>query len=415
MTSLLNYSYKQNHTKVQPTEYNKITINRMPESSIHSPIEKNQARILCGSGYFQLSDTALDQLSSTHRQMDTDTTDSVITSIVQLPCTWKSVYRVTLAQQLHFEPGDAIGLLVPNSDELVDEAMRLCQIEDQNYRIERSGTDSFVYEGSIRWFLKHKYDLSSIPKKIHLLNITRNSPMREQGEYLCSREGTLDYMRLAVEWCSIVDIIKHFQSKPSLDELLRNCEFIKPRYYTVASRLGEPCEILIGEMSTVRRDGLKKYGHVSSFIAGLHFPLAAEVKGVPCLSISVGVVLRHNILTTRLRSDNLICFCTGTGISPFLAAYHNRTATQQFTLVYGFRNGEDDLTRHYDIKCPIIRARSSEGVYVTDYVRVIADHPDSCDIFICGNPKMQRTVFLAIKELFPDAIEEQRVFFDNWQ
>lgn len=336
-----------------------------------------------------------------------------IINIKKLSCTWRNVYQVILDSKSNYEPGDAIGLITPNSDVLVNRLMGLCRIENVEYKIERTGKSSFTYVGSIRDFLKYKYDFTSIPKKIHLLNVANKSEKKNHVEYLCSKEGAMDYMKLSVCGNTIVEIIEEFGCKPSLEELIRNCDFIKPRYYSLINDKAGCFEILLGEISN-EIEQIIRMGHVSGFIKNVFESNTINNSNLlnENAQTTIDVTFRQNILTTQFNSPRLICFCTGTGIAPFISLYRNKHPDQQITLVYGYRNDEDDLSSHYDLHCTVLRAKSSLGVYVSDFCSII---DESSHIFICGNMKMQKSMFLKIKEKFPQMIAEKKIFFDNWQ
>ncbi|KAI4292496.1 methionine synthase reductase [Pancytospora philotis] len=380
-------AYVENFTLVRPSEYNEVTVTCIDEpAGAATPV-------------FSAGGANAPQPIPIR-----------ITELEKLPCTWKAVYRVRLDATDSYGPGDAVGLVVPNSDELVDRLMRQARMHNRYCRIERTGMQPFVYEGYLRDFFKHRCDLTGLPKKIHLLSMARSSPRLREVEYLSSREGARDYLRIGAEWRTIPDILEHFDCRPSPEELLRNCEFIKPRYYSLTNANGQAHEVILGEM-TRRTPEVVKYGHVSGYINRLHGASA----DTPGRCDPLFALFRANVLYNKMDTSCVVCFCTGTGIAPFLSLYNNRAPGQTLVLVYGYRNDEDDISRLYDIDCEIVRAKSADKRYVTDHCGAIEAYKDTCSVFVCGNMRMQRDVYARIKALYPAIIEGKRLYFDNWQ
>lgn len=412
-------NYRPDYTLISPSEYNEVYIARNQTGST----EDADGDPATGKFMHSSSDGLERRLVS-------------ITGVRKLACSWKNVYLLSLDAASNYIPGDAIGILAPNSDALVNRLMAVCGFENYMCRIERSGRDPFCFGGYLADFFKHMYDLTGLPKKIHLLRLARTSDMHERIEYLCSREGTLDYIKLAANWCSLIDIIEHFGCRPSLSDLIMNCECIKPRYYSLINSREDKYEILLGEMTKIVR-GTKKRGHVSGFVKDVFANAFDEARAVDLPdgmynkdikkyktapewqkkdgSMPIEMVYKKNILFRQSTTVDLICFCTGTGIAPFVSLYRNRNPKQRLCLVYGFRNDEDDLSLLFDINCRIVRAKSAIGSYVTDFVPVIGEYADACHIFVCGNMRMQRSIFQKIKETYPALVDGKRIFFDNWQ
>lgn len=211
MVGTIKYSYRAGYTPLTPREYNDVAV---------GPLTGACDAPSLGTGKFTSDTPAV--LEKTR-----------LLNIAKLPCSWRNVYTLRLGHKMDFIPGDAVGLVVPNSDAAVDRLMALCDIPSGCYRIERTGKAPFTFEGQIRDFFKYRYDISGIPRKIHLLNLAKTSPMKTHMEYICSPEGARDYIGLGLGWHSLVDIIECFGCRPGLEDLVRNCEIIKPRYYTL--------------------------------------------------------------------------------------------------------------------------------------------------------------------------------------
>lgn len=392
MDNRIEYTFNPDYTLITPKEYNAVEVVgeecRVPESQSPGSCEVYEF-------------TSAEALA---------TAPVEILSVSRLPCTWRSVYKIRLNHTSDYVPGDAIGLVVPNSDELVDRLFAACGLRDFRCTLTRSGLRPFRFAGRLRDFFKYRCDLAGLPRKIHLLGLARTATLRTHLEYLCSREGARDYARLGTNWNSIVDVIECFGCRPSVADLVRNCEFIKPRYFSLVNARHLVCEIVLGVMSRGLGDSLR-LGHVSGHVHRLPDRSTGAVSPFGCAE----VLFRKNMLFDPSSMECLVAFCTGTGVAPFLSFWNNKRPGQELVLVYGFRNDEDDLTRYYSLGCPIIRAKSSGGARVTDHVSVLDGYKDRCHVFICGNMKMQRSVYEKIKAMHPLLVESKRVFFDNWQ
>jgi methionine synthase reductase len=376
-------SFDENYTRLSPREINTITVEEIGQAG--------------NSAKFSLRTPGSPEILR-----------SSITAVRRLPTTWRETYVVHLDSEFDHYPCDAIGIYAPNSDEMVERVFRLCGFEDRCIRIERTGQSSFSFEGMLSHFVKHRLDISTLLKKAHLMSLSRTAKKHRQLEYLCSREGTRDYLSLGSNWNTLADIIEEFECRPSLEDLLTNCELIKPRYYTL---LGRQAEVLVGVISKTV-DGQVLFGHVSMFVRDL----CCESP----INIPVEICFRKNKLFDRIPPKNLICFCTGTGVAPYIAFHRLLSGShgpgqKAIELVYGFRNEEDNILRYFNIDHRAIEIRSSENNYIQDSIHIIERHRDDCSVFICGNIRMQRATFMKIKEAYPDLVEDKRIFFDNWQ
>lgn len=164
---------------------------------------------------------------------------------------------------------------------------------------------------------------------------------------------------------------------------------------------------------------------------------------------------RKNRLLTFHPAERMILIATGTGIAPFLSFLRNNTADDniKFLIVYGCREVEDDLLKDWNgtwyrkgkvgwyyenetsgenrkiptnetigfvnFKNPLqIIKVSSKFLHVQHFLQnlFVNDKNGNNDLlfYICGNPKMQKSVYNVIKDRWKKAAEERRIFFDNW-
>ncbi|EOB13006.1 oxidoreductase, partial [Nosema bombycis CQ1] len=78
--------------------------------------------------------------------------------------TWREVYKVKLESKEPFVPGDSIGILCPNKDEFPQKIIKLLNLENDHYKIERNGLNPFKFTGKLYDFFKYVFDFTSLPK-----------------------------------------------------------------------------------------------------------------------------------------------------------------------------------------------------------------------------------------------------------
>lgn len=337
-----------------------------------------------------------------------NTISAKIEIIKKLNTKWKEVYIIRLNNSFDYYPGDCVGIVAPNEDKLVIDFFKACSFDYKiKLEINRSGLSSFYFKGSLYDFIRNKMDLKGLPKKSMLMNLAKTSSKREYLEFLCSPEGTNDYLSLVTNYNTIVDLIKEFDCKPSLNDILENCNLIKPRYYTLINH----SDIILGILS--KSDGVEtRYGQVSGFINEI-----SDKDGIG----NVNVIFRKNELFSNLNEKKLFFYCTGTGIALYLAFYNYYSENSEFKLVYGFRNEEDNILNYFnEVYKPVImyeytKSISSKKQYVYDYLNLIEEGENECCVIVCGNPMVQKDVYLKIKLKYPKIIETRKLIFDSWQ
>lgn len=348
--------------------------------------------------------------------------ETEIKSILKLPCKWKQVYKIQFKKKLSYTPGDSISIIAPNTTQIVDELFRFLKLKDFNLIIEHT---KFKYEGSLRDFFLNVFDFNSIPKKAFFYDIKKYSKYEKVIEYLCSKEGTRDYFRIDL---NVLELLKIFKCKPSIYDLLMNCQIIRPRKYSLINKSENECEILVGIIKrkifsdyfdenfleniiqNLRISGnndMKKKAY--NFLKdnenklennntetiiytknecfndhkkeNLNIDINKEKSVLKYGHISslikadqfkkVSISLSENKLLRLGNSKNILCICTGTGIAPFISFLNNKKEDQFIKIIYGFRNIEDDLLTYVNFdhrNVEIIKILSCNKIYVTDYL-----------------------------------------------
>ena len=388
---MIEYAFNRNYTKLELTAYNSINIEMVDEQLMSCD-----------------SNTLFDMQSAISPSLKIPQQIFQTKWMKKHRTTWRETTSIGFINEIEYTPGDAIGIFAPNTDENVERLMNLCGFTDQHqYKIERTGLFPFSFCGSLHEFFKYEMDLTGLPRKALLAALASNSEKKEELEYLCSREGHKDYLKLARNMNTLVEIIDEFGCKPTLQDLITYCDMIKPRYYSLINQNNEQAEILIGIIKT--KTDKERYGHVSAWICKL-------LKDGRLSGTEFKVCYRKNKLVGGInRNEKMVCFCTGTGIALFIAFYRNIKDKNQIILIYGFRNDEDDLSAEYELNCKIIKAKSSEGRYVQAHIGILAEYLDEGNVLVCGNQKMQAELYKQIKEEYPKIVKEKRLFFDSWR
>jgi sulfite reductase (NADPH) flavoprotein alpha-component len=105
----------------------------------------------------------------------------------------------------------------------------------------------------------------------------------------------------------LIDILRKFDLKPSLEHFFQISQRIMPRYYTIASSSkAMPGQIRIA-ISLTHDDKLGKYGQASKF-------LKEAAKGTQC-----NIFVKDSMFEMPTNSDtDMIMIGPGTGIVPFI-------------------------------------------------------------------------------------------------
>lgn len=371
MSFKINYNFDKNFTKISPRKLNFLLIEEISNVEEVFPSESVPVSV----------------------------------EIKKLDTSWRDVFLVRFSNDFSFNPCDSVGIYAPNSDLLCRQFIDILRIQNKLVKITRKGMNQFDFSGFLFDFIKYKLDFRSLPKKAFLYEMAKYSKKKSQLEYLCSKEGTKDYLSLGTGFITLIDILRHFEVDPPLNMILENCDLIKPRYYTLINKT----DIIIGLIKK-EEDGDIRYGQVSDYINNLHQGKEGN---------KVGVIFRKNKLISDINYKNLVCFCTGAGIAPFYSFLFHKTKSQKISLVFGFRNETDNIFNYLkdeysfsDIENVTFRL-SSKKEYVYDSLDLIEKNKE-CFVFICGNKEVQRSIFTKILEKYPELVNRRRILFDSW-
>ncbi len=211
------------------------------------------------------------------------------------------------ARALHYQAGDALGVWPRNCPELVEEILRLTQL-DGAQSVTPDNTESL----SLREALASQREIAR-PSPEMLTLIAERSQSSELRQLLVHRDRLKDWL-----WGrQLADILQQFPITCTASELLDNLKRLQPRLYSISSSpLAHPGEIHL-TMGTVRY-GQRK-GVASTFLA--------DRAGAAEIPVFIQPA-RH----FRLPEDGqcpIIMIGPGTGIAPFRSFLHERRALGQ--------------------------------------------------------------------------------------
>lgn len=331
--------------------------------------------------------------------------EAKLLDIKKLDTTWREVYKVILSYRDSFIPGDAISLLVPNSDILVNKILKLLQ-KNGNEKISISYVKkgcNFNYNGTLRHFFAHVYDLRMFMKKAFLYELAQVSDLSNELYYLISNHGSSDYFSIISSSYSVLDIIERFKCNVTLEILLNNTELIKPRHYSFTNVKGMDTEIMIGLCYNSRKDR-RVYGHVSEFIkyAQINDTLLCGYK--------------NNILLNLQKHKNVLMIATGTGIAPFISFVRNDTDLN-YWLLYACRTEQDNLSKDLDIRKNVLYSSESGDIkkYIIENIAKIKDFvQNEGAIYVCASNSLTKYLSCEFKEHFCETFESKKIFYDMW-
>lgn len=317
------------------------------------------------------------------------TQNLTINKIIKLDCTWRDVYLIKFNEVINdFLPGDSLGLIVENYPDKIKIIMNQFEWEDRNIIF----NNQLMLISDILKIL----DITLFPKIQFLKEIINFS--QNKNKLLEIINDARKYF-IMVNNKKFVDIIELFNVKNLPFELfLKHATFIMPRHYTLINKINTKLEIIVGLFYKN-----SQLGHVSETIA---------TKNIKNVGLS-GFIKKNKLLFDMqkkvLNNEPFYFFCTGLGITPYIAFSHY---TNNIQLHYGFRNDCDNILLYLNKNLNGILYKSSEKKYLTNYIEKYKNQ--YINIFICGNAQMQKQVFLKLKQIKPNLISEKRLFFDSW-
>ncbi|PHH79808.1 hypothetical protein CDD82_2164 [Ophiocordyceps australis] len=336
-----------------------------------------------------------------------------------------------------FKVGGAIGVMAPNSEEVVEDVLDALMIprfqRDKAILLRTTkGRWPTVWGDdkprelvtSRRDLLTWCTDLQSYPPTKSLLRVLAEYAAAENEEkillYLCSAEGQGAFcdMRLGPH-VTLSQLLHAFpSSQPPLEQLLQCLQPLMPRFYSLSNDPHESCQIrnrkqlrLIEIAVTVHESsdwrGGTRTGVGSGFFErqARRF-IAAQESGKEATEVYIPMFkgLMANPLAKQFNSDGpMLLIGAGVGIAPFRGFVQRRlkqaNCANKVWVLQGIRDSlVDEIYSgewgvHEDEVKRVVQSRRGEGKYVQEEVRHQADlvwyiiNAVDGRVFVCGSSK----------------------------
>lgn len=378
------------------------------------------------------------------------------------PTAVKTALEFTLRlpeEGIHYHPGDAIGILVKNTQkevELLLGLLGLTEIADEGCELSiipgtkkrAAAIPSFLpCKSSLRYLLEYCVDIRAVPKKPllrALAEYTTNPCEQRRLLELVSKEGAGEYTHHVREAClSTLDLLMFFRScRPPVTTLLEHLPRLLPQPYSAASSpLAMPNHLTfvfnVVEIPQGKSVAFSRQGVCTGWLASLASGNCENVEPVPpsvlaikdveqALSnftlassedVFIDIYLRSN-QSFRPPTDSstpVVMVGPGTGVAPFLGFLKHRqkvgVGVGEWWLFYGCRHKDKDFLYQKEL-----RELEEEGVlnhfmvsysrendsprYVQDnlikYGKSLAPLLDKAIVYVCGDAhNMAKDVFEA--------------------
>lgn len=300
----------------------------------------------------------------------------------------RSTLHLELDTELQYQPGDSLGILPQNSEQLIKELLKILKLEGAEKVIWKEN-DSTLHDA-----LKHQFELSKITIDV-LKRLQKIVTSEKLDELLSNKENLESYLYGR----DIIDLFKEFPVKLTALELLQLLRPIQPRLYSIASSNDAvPGEVhLTVSVVDYHHAGRNKQGACSGYL---------NIFDDENLKLSVFVEENQNF---RLPSDPqkpIIMIGAGTGIAPFRAFLQHREVNEhpgKNWIFFGNRNFETEFLYQTEwqsylkngilTKMDVAFSRDAEEkVYVQNRLNENAKEvykwlQDGAHLYICGDMK----------------------------
>lgn len=307
--------------------------------------------------------------------------------------------------QVRYLPGDNIGILPPNPDELVNELLRFLNFSP-DYRC--------IYEGeemTLRDLFGFKLEITTLCKDL-IMRYQERTGNDLLGELLKDEQALYAYYRRR----DLADLLHDFPSVLSPEELISILRPLRPRYYSIASsQSAAPDEIHL-TVKLVKFSFLERTreGACSAYLSRYLEP------GSPIrFQLRTG---DHFRLPEKAETP-LILIASGTGIAPFRAFMQERalTGNTRIWMIFGEKHEASDLLYKNELlgwkqqglleRLDLAFSRDQERkIYVqhkiTEYGKEFLSWLDAgAAVYVCGSVAMGKEVRRAILGLFEASLQ----------
>ncbi|KAJ3281618.1 hypothetical protein HK104_011363 [Borealophlyctis nickersoniae] len=246
-----------------------------------------------------------------------------------------------------YVPGDAFGVLCPNTDGLVLPLLKRLGLEPEHVfkmeATESAGSSGlpFQLEKPCTYYeaFRHFLDLHSLPRKSFLRMLAEYTTDEEEKKtlyFLSSTQGTGAYRTLRPQQPTLLDLLHTFPScNPPFARLLETIPRLQPRYYSVASSpLTQPTSVSfafnIVDYLTEAPYNKPMRGLCSTWLDELTGSVSEPGKLVDLSSQNLHIpIFPKPPVDFRLPSSPsvpIIMIAAGTGLTPFMGFLRHRGA-----------------------------------------------------------------------------------------
>ncbi|CAO3625266.1 unnamed protein product [Cunninghamella echinulata] len=375
-------------------------------------------------------------------------------SISSLKClTTKDALKRTLFleldvdNELHFEPGDAFGVVAPNDEYLVHALIdRLTSNVADGYNVlhDVKGENlpshlAKAHSVTLADILRYGVDLTSSPRKALfrvLADHTTDIGEKTKLMYICSKQGASQFNAIREQTPTLLDILSTFPScHPPISHLLDVLPPHQPRYYSIANsplKHRGKIHFAFNIVEWTSSKGIQRKGVATPWLDIItgKVPFKGDQQQQLSLSdIKVPLFLRNSnafVLPTDTKRP-LILIGPGTGIAPLLGFVQHRQAQRlirqkmggigthptrdtlkEFGAIHVY-DGCRDKTKDYlfeeewdtyvkdgtiqSLRVAVSRQDPNKKVYVQDLIKEDSDKlyhlliNEDAAIYVCGDAK----------------------------
>lgn len=366
--------------------------------------------------------------------------------------------EIEIDNDLHYEPGDAFGVIAPNDEALIDAILHRLSIPVEEYhtlyKVEGEALPTHLQHASSVTLIdlfRYAVDVNSQPRKAlfrMLADHTTDPKEKLSLMYICSKQGVSIFNAIRDESPTLLDILETFPScQPPLERLLDLLPAHLPRFYSISSsslkRQGKIRYAFNIVQYTTAKNAQRKgvatpwMDKITNYVANKN-----EEVDVSSLGIKLPMYIRPNVNAFVLPAETerpLVLIGPGTGIAPFIGFLEHRQTQRKIRtsmggighqpssqiraafgpihVYYGFRDASKDFLFEKDLKefekdgtithLAIAESRKGESkLYVQDLIKRDSDklydlivNKDAA-IYICGDAKgMAKGVQDALAEM----------------
>jgi len=303
-------------------------------------------------------------------------------------------------QLVHYQPGDALGVWSRNHPALVDEILKVTQLE-QDASVTIDGQTMTLSQA-----LLEKLELTLLHPTVVAKWATLSA-----SETLLSLAEDIRRLREFAQDRQVIDLISEFPAKVDAVSLVNVLQSLQPRLYSIASSqqvADDEVHLTVSELS-YEAHGREHLGTASNY-------LAERVQQDDLIGVYVAENSQFRLPENG--DTDIILIGSGTGIAPYRAFLQQREidgARGKNWLVFGNRQFREDFLYQQDWvnfrkagfleRASLAFSRDSlNHTYVQDKLREEGETlyqwlEQGARIYVCGSIKMEKAVHEAIAEI----------------